>query len=115
MNTTKTPTALAMLKDGKEINFFDYNTGVKLPDTFTGIVRLYIGGTVDAIMRTELDKPSGWRTWFPVNNQSGSILPDICWLFATLLLAALFIVPTVRHYDGQVNDRLNQLISLERK
>jgi len=48
-------------------------------------------------------------------NQSGSILPEICWLFATLLLAAPFIVPTVRHYDGQTEARLNQLINMEGK
>jgi hypothetical protein len=36
------------------------------------------------------------------NNQSGSILPELCWLFATLLLAALFIVPTVRQYDAKI-------------
>ncbi len=37
-------------------------------------------------------------------NQSGeSILPAILWLVATLLLAMLFIVPTARHYDRQIN------------
>jgi len=41
-------------------------------------------------------------SWHPEKNQSGSILPEICWLFATLLLAALFIVPTVRQYDRQL-------------
>ncbi len=37
-----------------------------------------------------------------LNNQSGSIIPELCWLVATLLLAMLFIVPTVRHYDAQI-------------
>ncbi len=48
----------------------------------------------------------------PHGEERGSIIPELCWLVATLLLAMLFIVPTVRHYDGQINDRLNQLISL---
>jgi len=48
-----------------------------------------------------------------VKGQSGSILPEICWLFATLLLVALFIVPTVRHYDGELTARLNHSLELK--
>ncbi len=115
MNTTKTPTAFVMLTKGKTVTFYDYQTGFKLDSKFQGIARLYIGGTVDATMRTTIDA-DGVRAWYPVKDrQSGSIIPELCWLVATLLLAMLFIVPTVRHYDGQIETRLNQLISLERK
>jgi len=48
------------------------------------------------------------------DTQRGSILPEICWLFATLLLAALFIVPTVRHYDGELTARLNHSLDLRK-
>jgi len=117
MNTTVIHTTA---DNGMSINAVVSFIGGKR-NQWRGVIRIDCA-TMAMSHHSTQDEATAWvekmhETYMKVHskkNQSGSILPEICWLFATLLLAALFIVPTVRHYDAELTARINHSLDLRK-